>query len=364
MNYFETKNHLIEQIDTSAHKSLFIMAAENSAGDAEYLINFANYHDINVSGGIFPKVIFNGASRNKGLIAGMYETAVQSYLIDPEADIDENIKLCSEIRQKHTQAYFLIDGMSPHIARVIQLFNQNIGKQVTFVGGGAGYSTLTQKPCIFNNSGIWQNRALIVPMDQPFVLSMEIGWEPLGPTLISNKTAGNYFLEFNWRNAFEYYSYIVEKTTGEKIDAANFAQTASHHPLGIYIGDGQFSIRDVMGVNDRGHIATTINVNEHTMLSLMHGNPEKLMAATHRLMEQNIDLLMPNHQLIIFNCLSRENCLGPMLQQELELIYQKASGRSGYPVVGVMSLGEIMSGHHGNIIFQNKSIVSNITQNA
>jgi hypothetical protein len=363
MNYYETKNHLTQQIDPTRHKTLFILAAENSADDAEYLVNFANYYSINISGGIFPKVISDGVAINKGLIAGIYETATQSYFIDPEADKNENLKLCSEIGQNYDQAFLLVDGLSPHISSLLRFFNQHIGKQVTFAGGGAGYSGLRQKPCLFNNKGFRQDVALIFPTNHSFSLNMENGWEPLGPTLISNKTDANYLVEFNWRNAFSYYSYLIENTTGEKIDAATFSKTSSNYPVGIYTGDEQYSIRDLVSVNDQGHIATTTNVNEHTMLSLMHGNPDKLIAAARRLREQNLELLQQGDQLIYFHCLSREFCLGTSFQQELELLSSEISKQSQNPVVGVLSIGEIASSHHGNIIFQNKSIVSNITKN-
>lgn len=314
-------------------------------------------------GGIFPGIIHGKKDFKNGAILKIFPTASKPLLINGLEKDDFKISLFEnkvDFDNSKITMLTLINGLKSNIATYLQKLYHEYGNSVNYIGAGAGSLSLVQQPCIFTNEGIFQDAAIICPINLSINLGVEHGWEKLGGPIVATKTRKNIILELNWRNAFEVYKETVEKDAQQKFNDENFFDIAKCYPFGIFRESREDLVRDPISVNENGSLICVGEVPENTVLYILKGKKEELIQSAKLAVKNSVEHLTQNikHTLIV-DCISRTLFLEDEFPKELEAISEampRIEDDESIPQ-GVLSLGEISSNENGNLDFYNKTFV-------
>jgi hypothetical protein len=338
---------------------LLVFIAENSASEATALIDLLNQNGINFFGGIYPTIIQDTNNYHEGIsiIELPYVKQVLRFsLTDPSS-----FKEISNLEEIKT-AILLIDGMVSETDSLLRKIYNLLNNTINLVGGGAGFMTLQQKPCIFTNEGIFQDGAVLALMENTSKIGVKHGWEVFAGPFIATSTEKNVIKELNWRPAFEVYKEVIEANSKNNFDDNNFIDIAKIFPFGIYKEGAEFVVRDPIAVNDSGEIICISEVPENSTLQILTGDPERLLAAAKEVAIQTFNTDKNAQCLMVFDCITRVMYLDDHFEDELKAM-QEVYEEKTCKIRGVSTLGEIASSGMGFVDFYNKTIVASSLYN-
>lgn len=329
-----------------------LFVAEHSPIDIEELIARCNESGIVLTGGVFPMVISDEKSLERGIILKQIKTKHPPYLIK---DISEDfIQDLPDLPDKIKSSFVLLDGLSPNIPNFMDSLYEKYWNKISYIGGGAGSLSLVQKPCIFTNEGFYENAGMVLMTEQEIQLGVKHGWEKIAGPYVANKADGNKIIELNWRPAFEVYKEIVEQNTAKRFDSSAFFDIAKGFPFGIFREGQEDIVRDPIALEDDGVMVCVGRIEQNTSLNILKGQNEVLidnarLAAKHASNPKASDLFM-------VDCISRILYLEGDFVEELKAVKQELAG-SELDLEGVLSIGEVSSGVNGYLEFYNKTTV-------
>lgn len=319
--------------------------------------------DIAFFGGIFPGLINGGRRFEHGVILKKFKCSLRPTLIRDLAagELTEIDTMEIPRGADNSTSIILLDGLTTGINNFLERINNQLGDKVSFLGAGAGYSTLVQQPCIFTNAGLFQDAAVCCIIDQEIVLGVRHGWQHLAGPLVATRAEQNTIYELNWENAFGVYKEIVEENCGCTITPDNFLDIAKGYPLGILREGLEDIVRDPISVGPQGELVCIGEVPSNTVLHILRGDPDKLITSAGMVAEDCLSQLattdLINHTLVV-DCISRPLFLEGEFSRELQAIQDKLPAGHGEKLAqGVMSLGEISSYGAGTLELFNKTIV-------
>jgi hypothetical protein len=364
MRYFPTAASLIEALQSSQYKSILVLAAEDSQAEVPEIIQHCNRQDIIICGGIYPSIITGNRIKKTGyLLKKLKKTAPHILLRYPELTIQSTSEIMMQLRRTFNQVFVIADGLSPFISSFIQLFNRFLSGKLTFFGGGAGKSNFKQEDVIFNNTGLHRDAMLLIPFQESFNITVNHGWKPKGVVLLATRTNRNKIVEFNWQKAWEIYQETLLENTLNRLTKDNFIHLAEAYPFGIQLKSNQFVIRDPIGYDEELNLITTIDVNDNTLLHLMHADIDELLDAAKEVNRYNLSFAKQNAELFVFDCISRQMKMGDRFNEEINILSEEMQHQHDVILVGALSIGEIASDTLGMINFHNKTIISNLITN-
>ncbi len=353
---------IISNLNISHSESLLILVGEESKIDLTNLFEKLNTKDISFFGGIFPGIIYGEKNFKNGAILKVLPTTSKPIIIkgleNDQFDITNALKNISFKNSKVTLLTF-IDGLTSNVASYLQKLYHQYGNSVNFLGAGAGSLSLVQQPCIFSNEGIFQDAAVLCPVNLEVSLGIKHGWEKLEGPIVATRTEKNIIMELNWRNAFEVYKEVVEKDIQKKFNDENFFDISKCYPFGIIRENSEDIVRDPIAVDENGSLICVGEVPENTVLYILKGKNDKLIRSAEIAVKDSIGHLKEKieHTLII-DCISRTLFLEEEFPKELAAITNAMpfSDKESIPQ-GILSLGEISSGGSGFLEFYNKTLV-------
>ncbi len=348
------KNTAIENIleVLSREHVNMLLVAEHSDIDVRELIFKCNEEKIIIAGGLFPMILHNESSLDKGAILKVIKSKSKPYLIKDMSS--KFINELPEMSDDQKSSLVLVDGLSPDIPNFLHTLYDKYWSNISYVGGGAGSLTLEQKPCIFTNDGFYQNAGLILLSEWSTKLGVKHGWGKIAGPFVANKTEGNKIIELNWKPAFEVYKEIVEQHTDDRFASSDFFNISKGFPFGIYREGQEDIVRDPISVEENGTLVCVGRVEENTSLNILKGNNEELinnasMAASLATHENPTDTF-------VANCISRVLYLEEDFSKELNAI--KSGLNMGHAALeGILSIGEVSSDVNGYLEFFNKTTV-------
>lgn len=360
--YFKNINEITQDtIDDFklSENFLLIFVAEKSVSEVDSLINLLNQNELKFFGGIYPTIIHDTSNHHNGIliIQVPHVRDVIKFSMKDEATFKEIGNL-----EGINTAILLIDAMVSETDLLLKKVYGLLNNQINIVGGGAGFMSLEQQPCIFTQDGIFEDGAILALMANKSKIGVKHGWEVFAGPFIATSTEKNIIKELNWRPAFEVYKEVIEANSKNIFTEDNFFEIAKSFPFGIYKEAQEFIVRDPFLVNEKGEMICISEVPENSTLQILTGDPKKLIIAAHDVASQTYHEGSDTNCLMVFDCISRVMYLDNQFEDELKAMRDVYEDKK-CKIRGVSTLGEIASSGMGFVDFYNKTIVASSLYN-
>lgn len=357
-NIAEITQHSIDDFKLS-NDFLLIFVAEKSASEVGSLIDLLNQNELKFFGGIYPTIIHDTSNHHDGIliIQVPHVREVVKFSMKDESSFKEIENL-----EGINTAILLIDAMVSETDLLLKKVYGLLNNQINIVGGGAGFMSFEQQPCIFTQDGMFDDGAILALMTNKSKIGVKHGWEVFAGPFIATSTEKNIIKELNWRPALEVYQEVIEANSANKFTDNNFIDIAKIFPFGIYKEGAEFVVRDPIAINDEGEIVCISEVPENSTLQILTGDPEKLIIAARDVANQTYHEDSSADCLMIFDCITRVMYLDKQFEDELKAMRAVYEGKK-CKIRGVSTLGEIASSGMGFVDFYNKTIVASSLYN-
>ncbi|AFK04964.1 FIST C domain-containing protein [Emticicia oligotrophica DSM 17448] len=355
--YFESIADLtqdsIENLKLSNNYVLVFMA-EKTAHEANQLIALLNDNNLKFFGGIYPTLIHNTENYYEGFVLISIPNVEQ--VVKFSMKDDSSFRRIENLEGIKT-AILLMDAMVAETDLLLKKVYGLLNSKINLVGGGAGFMSFEQKPCIFTNEGMFDDGALLILLSSNSKIGVKHGWEVFAGPFIATSTEKNIIKELNWRPAFEVYKEVIESNSNNKFSESQFIDIAKIFPFGIYKEGAEFVVRDPIAINENNEIICISEVPENSTLQILTGDPEKLIDAASEVANQTFQDEGSAACLMVFDCITRVMYLEDQFTEELKAMKDVYSDKL-CKIRGVSTLGEIASSGTGFVDFYNKTIVA------
>ena len=347
----------LEQDYSHSQEGYILLLAEKVLPDMDLFLYTLKERGIKVCGGIFPALLYGGHKREQGAIIQRFPLLGDSFVLQvqkgnpvlPEA-------FYSPIEDK--TALIWADGLSGFTSENLNWLYSHAGESTTFLGGGAGFMSFHQAPCVFTEEGIFQDAIVGMVLKKSVRVGVSHGWKKIIGPLVATKTRKNVIHELNWESALDVYKRNIEADGGGVIEGSNFFEIARKYPFGIYRSQTEQLVRDPLELGEGGAIVCAGEVPENAVLHILRGEDEELIqAAQHAALAcQHVD--KSPEKVLVVDCISRALFLDQKFEQELgEVTKSFATSNPDISPEGLLSLGEISSVKGRTLDFYNKTIV-------
>ena len=336
--------------------------SEHQLPDFEGLIAEANRQGVHLMGGFFPAIVHGREYHQQGCVISVLPAITPPLLfkgLDGRSQELEQLNAFDYLDYQASTLLF-VDGQAPNIGAFLRDVYDRLGQRLSYFGGGAGSLSLRQRPCVFSNAGIFKNAAVMVGLKANSSLGVRHGWKRLAGPFVATKTSKNVVEELNWENAFEVYKNTVEPTGTAPITSNNFFDIAKGFPFGMMHEGHEDIVRDPISVSADGHLVCVGEVAENSVLHILQGDGDSLIASAARAAQDSVlslDEKQASH-LLVADCISRVLFLEERFSEELDAALAQLQGSSPQ-LEGILSLGEIASYGDGSLQFFNKTFVIN-----
>jgi hypothetical protein len=349
--YFKTIRTLQDYVETltfSESESLLVVVGDKSESDIQGMMSYLNEKKINFFGGVFSGLLVGSKLKREGFIAQKLTPVYSSIVFPNMMRLKENPSSFEGMT-----ALVMVDGLSSEMKELTDTVFSKLGKNVKYLGGGAGFYSLSHKPCIFNNKGIYKDAALVCIVNANTQISVEHGWKKLrGPYTVTHSKE-NLLCELDDCNAFEIYKQVIEDEEHLILSKEDFFSFAKDHPFGIVEETGRIIVRDPIALNVNGDIVCVAGIPEKSEVYILKGDANLLLASSLSIAESSSSNAPEFYRPLLFNCISRAMFLEERFVEELYNIQNKLK----FAVEGCLSIGEIASTRRGDLVIHNKSTV-------
>jgi len=337
----------LKSLHKDAGTFIFFIGEKNSI-DLSVLHTKLNSLSISFMGGIFPAVIAQNKHSETGIVIDYIKGSNRPVLVDIQ---EESISIPSLfIPKKGGCLLTLVDGLSANIAYFLDELYNIYSNKINYLGGGTGSLSLQQQPCLFTNEGIYQDKAILLLIEQESNLGVKHGWKELEGPFVATKTTKNTIEQLNWETAYDTYKKSVEKDSKTPFTKENFFEIAKGYPFGINKEYAEFIVRDPL-MNNNGNLVCVGEVPMNSVLTILKGEKNSLIKAakqaTTQAIEQGYNQI--NH-CFVFDCISRVLFLEEDFKEELEIVQDTLKENDiKSPLLGALTLGEISSFGDGKL---------------
>jgi len=332
-------------------RSLQILAAVGNGWTPESTDPVLAAAGVPVFGGLFPRVIFDGRSHERGtVVIGHGEARIA--VIDCMGSIAPAEVWAPPLRGARTIITYL-DATCPTGLLTSALFRE-LGAGPTWLGGGAGALDFVRRPVVITPLGLRAGVAVLVGLDATASLGVTHGWRAFGEPMLVSEARGNDIVSLDWRPAHEAYREAVEGHSGRSFEAEGFFALASTYPLMLERFGAEGIVRDPLTVLPGDALRCAGEVPSHASIRIAHGDVADMLAAA-RLARDLAAAGSPGgtqRVALTLDCISRALLLGDRLPDELE-----ALRIPGLAQVGALTIGEVASTRESFLQIHNKTTV-------
>lgn len=349
--YFETAEELkayMNRLIVEPEEQMMVLAGYKSAGEVNGVMEFLNEKGIIFFGGIYPGLLTGKMNKDHGFMVERFKPVFTSIVL-PHMMIFRN----DPVSLEGYTALVLVDGLSPNMKALIDTLFEKMGAHVSYLGGGAGFHDLKQRPCIFDNNGIYQDVLYVCVIPSPCFSGVRHGWKKLMGPFTVDRSIDNVLISLDGYNAFEVYKEVIEAEEHMTLFREDFFSIAKDHPFGIIQEDGSIIVRDPIGLNENYEIICVADIPVNSQVYVLKGDVDSLLSSSLEITEYCTERAPASYIPFLFNCISRAMFMEDKFEEELSNIQDKLK-----PIVqGALSIGEIASKRNGDIIIHNKSTV-------
>ncbi len=352
----------VDNLTIGEDETLLVLLGEENRPDLDELRSRLLERDLSFAGAFFPGLLHGSDQHKSGAILSVLPTRISPILVeklDGGVDgLDAQLMRLEIPRDREVTAFVIVDGLSAGISPLLAALNNRLGNSVNYFGGGAGSLSLEQQACLFGNSGIARDAALIILVDRASSLGIKHGWQRLIGPFVATRTRRNVIVELNWRPAFEVYREIVEEDAGQSFANEDFFTLAKNYPFGMQRKSAEDIVRDPVAVNEEQGLVCVGDVPENSVLHILKGESDNLILAAAAAAEESSRSGIANPEIWVADCISRSIFLEDEFTDELRAVSGAfASGARNDALSGMLTLGEISSHGQGSLEFFNKTIV-------
>lgn len=347
--------------EVSSHikgNAALISIGEHTDIEIMSLIEELNKADITFMGGIFPKVIHGNTILEKGVVINTLNEIEALFVIENISSKNFSIPDIEFKEDVNYSLFTYVDGLTSNISYYLGELYENYGMQTNYFGGGAGSLSLQQQPCVFANSGFYQDAAVLCVVRMKSHIGVRHGWNKVDGPFIVTKAEGNVIKEINWENPYKIYRNVVESHSGKIFDEDNFFDIAKGYPFGILKEDAECIVRDPLMTNDKGELICVGELEDNMVVDILNGNEATLVEAAKKATSDSVEQASIPRKAIVIDCISRILFLEENFEKELSSITKTINNQ--FPelsIGGALTLGEISSYGEGFLEFYNKTIV-------
>ncbi|MDL2123939.1 MAG: FIST C-terminal domain-containing protein [Deltaproteobacteria bacterium] len=349
----------LKELSKDNAKGILLFVGEKAPFDYKQLQPLLKTMDIEVWGGIFPEVIYNGSLYKQGVVGCAFQSPVSIEVIKDLSKFKGD--LSDDFILKNTRTLLIFnDGWAGNTSLLIETLYEKSFKEMAFIGGRAGSLINIDQPSLFTEDDFFAGGAIIAAVEDFISVGVNHGWQPISEPAIASSVDKTILRSINWEPAFEYYKRIVEQDAGIKLTADSFLDVAKSYPLGMLKYDTEIIMRVPLSVGEENSIVLSGELPENSALVVTKGYPDKLIAAAGKAAVQakiafESKMKIPPGKALIVDCLTRALFLEDRFNDELKIIANKAG--SDVFLFGILSLGEIASTGDKYIELHNKTVV-------
>jgi hypothetical protein len=341
-------------IKVEESEQLMILVGEKSAENVRVVMDFLNERKIKFFGGIYSRLLVGNKSFSEGFIIKKFEPVYSSIVLPYLMRFKTNL----EVGQDYT-AIVLVDGLSSKMKELTDTVYGKVGNKAKYVGGGAGYYDLKHRPCIFDNTGIYEDVLYVCIIKSDSKIAVKHGWNKLEGPFEVRESKGNVLCKLGNYGAFEVYRDVIEDEAHITLYKEDFFTYAKEHPFGIVQkGEGEVIVRDPITLNEDFEIVCVADIPEGSSVYVLKGNIDTLLRSSIEIADYCAANAPDKYTPLLFDCISRAMFMEERFEEELWNIQSRLNTK----VYGALSIGEIASGNDGELIIHNKSTILGLVE--
>ena len=349
---------LFEQAIQSGAQSLLVLACDANGFTPAQLDLYLQCLPVPVFGGIFPEIIANGCTLQRGSVVCALPIAVQVFHIEQLSAADVNffpeVAALAHCIPAETTLITLVDGLSKRIAALLESLYEVFGSSCQYLGGGAGSLSFVPKPCLFSNQGLRMDCAQITALALPVSLGIEHGWHKFAGPFFVTGAFDNTITTLDYQPAFDVYKQVVEADSGRRFSEVDFFELAKAYPFGLERLNGEVLVRDPL-MHEGTKLVCVGEVPVNHILYILKGEADNLLAASRQCVATAVNTADQAIFALLFDCISRTLFLQERFDEEVNTIYTQLP--PAVPLLGALSLGEIADSSKTCLEFFNKTTV-------
>lgn len=241
----------------------------------------------------------------------------------------------------HTTVMVLSDGLAGNGEGMVDIIQEMTGMSTQIVGGAAGDNGAFQQTSIFAGTKSYTDSIVLVQFfsKKPFGIGVRHGLSPQTDRMRVTKSVGNVVHEIDGKPAYDVYREFASGR-GVTLTAENAGTYMIENELGIQSMANISKIRAPLGPNEDGSINMATEVPENSMVCIMDGEPDAMLASAREAAEEAKKNLQGNAAagVILFDCICRGLMLKDRFSEEISTI---GGVLGGVPVAGFETYGEI-----------------------
>ncbi len=256
---------------------------------------------------------------------------------------------------KNPAVILLSGGITIDAVQMVDGIKNGLQREVPMYGGLAGDNLNMEATYVFTNDKKTDDGllALIIDNDKISVEGKATsGWEPMGVVNTITKARGNVVYSINDEPALDvfvrYFGYFDNNITEEKL----LSSMSGQYPLQI-IKENEYSVLRAPLLGDEKErtliLGGGVKDGDQFRFSVSPGF-EVIDQTINEFKELN-EVIPDADALILFSCVGRHAAFGPLLENEVEGIYNHWKT----PMVGFMTYGEIGNTQSGVCEFHNET---------
>lgn len=345
----ETLREALAQV--AGARSIQILGAVGNGWTPETLDPVLTTLGVPVFGGLFPGVIFNGRSHERGVVVIGHDVDAQVVVLECVDAIEPGTRWASMLRPWPTIVMYL-DATCPTGPLTSALFRE-LAAGPTWIGGGAGALDFVRRPVVITPQGLLAGVAVLAGLPSAARVGVTHGWRAFGETMLVTEARGSDIISLDWRPAYEVYREVVEAHSGRSFEAEGFYPLACTYPLMLERFGVEGIVRDPLAVLPDGSLRCAGEVESHASIRIANGDFADLLVSARaaRDLVQGSEPTAGGFALTI-DCISRALLLGDRLGEELD-----ALRIPGLTQAGALTIGEVASSRDSFLLVHNKTTV-------
>jgi len=255
---------------------------------------------------------------------------------------------------EHPGMMVMLSGLGMDAAVLLSGLKDGIGREVPIYGGLAGDDLNMVETFTISNEQISSKGLATLIIDTEKVEMQGLatsGWKPIGGKNTITKAKGNIIYTINDERAYDvfirYFGLADKELTQEELIA-----TLYNYPIQI-IRDGGHTVLRLLFFFDKEKGSLTLSAGVRNG-DKFHFSAAPGFDVIQQTVEEFSDFknVRPEADaIILYSCKGRHNAFGPMLEEEVEGLYQHWKK----PLIGFLSYGEIGNTANGTCEFHNET---------
>lgn len=350
-NLYELQECIKIILENENVRSALIFIADGLNVQKEVLDPILQGIHIPVIGGIFPQIVFKSQLYDNACMIVPLDFEIKAKVInlsEGQTIISEVFKSWYDEYSAKNNLFVFVDAFSQNKNALISTLFNTAGISLKYLGGGAGSLSFLQKPCVLDNTGLYENSAVLGLFDAVLSIGVAHGWTAISEPLKITEAIGNKLISIDWEPAFDVYKQYVETHSGQRFTENNFFDIAKSYPFGMLKLDAEMVVRDPLQYSGTDLlIVDSIPQGEYIMI--LHGNINSLLAGAFSAKEQ-----ARNHSqafTFFIDCISRVMYMADNFNLEINNI---AGDNDAW---GILTIGEIANSGESFLEIYNKTCV-------